>query len=253
MTERGLTSERPIVLSGLGSARRERAAVLFGGGPDGNQIMTIVNGAILIVLLAPLGLTILLIGRLFSEHLFVGLLLLGPLALKLATTGYRFARYCTGEPDYVRRGPPVMALRLLAPLVVLSTLVVFATGVVLLFTGPAAREPWLLLHKASFVMWLGVMAAHVLGHLPELLAMLRLPMPRVPLELSEPLGWPERDRGNSRTSMSNRQANTAPRAGAAGRAIALSGAIVGGVVLAVALMPQFGVWTSWMALRLAAH
>jgi hypothetical protein len=253
MTERELTSERPIVLSRLGSARRERSEPLFGGGPDGNEIMTTVNGAILIVLLAALGLTILFIGQLVSEHLFIGLMLLGPLVLKLATTGYRFARYYTGEGEYVCRGPPVMALRLLAPLVVLLTLVVFASGVVLLFTGPAGREPWLLLHKASFVLWLGVTAAHVLGHLPELLAMLRLPMPRVPIELSEPLGWPERGRADSPTSVSARHAHAAPNAGAAGRAIALSGAIVGGLVLAVALIPQFSAWTSWMALRLGSH
>ena len=36
----------------------------------------------------------------------------------------------------MRRGPPLLPLRLLAPLVVASTLAVFATGVALLVVGP---------------------------------------------------------------------------------------------------------------------
>jgi hypothetical protein len=42
-------------------------------------------------------------------------------------------------------------------------------------------------------------------------------------------------------------------AGGAGRALALSGAIVAGLVLAVALIPQYSAWTSWIALRVASH
>ena len=59
-------------------------------------------------------------------------------------------------------------LRLLGPLVVLSTLAVFATGVGLLLLGPGSRQPMLLLHKASFIAWIALVAVHVLGHLPEI-------------------------------------------------------------------------------------
>ena len=72
---------------------------LFGGSTDGNEQLTAFTGAILIVLLAVLGVTILRIRQLISVHLFVGLLLLGPVALKLASTGYRFVRYYTRDPD----------------------------------------------------------------------------------------------------------------------------------------------------------
>ena len=44
------------------------------------------------------------LGSLLSVHVFVGMLLLGPVALKLAATGYRFARYYTAARDYVRTG-----------------------------------------------------------------------------------------------------------------------------------------------------
>ena len=150
-----------------GSAAR-RSGGLFAGGTEGNERLTVQTGALLIVLLAVLGVTIVRIGQLTWLHLFLGLLLLGPIALKLAVTGYRFARYYTGEREYVAKGPPFMPLRLLAPVVVASTLGVFATGVVLLAVGPDHRDPWMLLHKASFIIWIGATALHVLGHLPEM-------------------------------------------------------------------------------------
>lgn len=51
--------------------------------------------------------------------------------------GYRFARYYTHGEAYRRKGPPELWLRLIAPVVVMSTVIVFASGVVLLFDGPA--------------------------------------------------------------------------------------------------------------------
>jgi hypothetical protein len=71
---------------------------------------------VLLILLAVLGVTILRIGQLISVHLFLGLLLIGPVGLKMASTGYRFVRYYTGSPTYRRKGPPETWLRMLAPL-----------------------------------------------------------------------------------------------------------------------------------------
>lgn len=66
------------------------------GGPDGNELLTTATGVILLLLLAALGATIVFIGQLLAEHLFLGFLLLGPMALKMASTGYRFIRYYSG-------------------------------------------------------------------------------------------------------------------------------------------------------------
>ncbi|MGZ4175234.1 MAG: hypothetical protein ACXVUX_03315, partial [Solirubrobacteraceae bacterium] len=63
---------------------------LLGGGTEGNERLTVLTGALLIVLLAVLGITIVRIGQLLWLHLFLGLVLIGPVALKLASTGYRF-------------------------------------------------------------------------------------------------------------------------------------------------------------------
>src|SRR5690242_12731571 len=94
----------PVVTS---TVRDETAPrTLPSGGTEGNERLTVQAGAVLFVLLAVLGVTIALIGRLLWLHLFLGLLLIGPLAVKLASTGYRFARYYLGDGAYVRKGPP---------------------------------------------------------------------------------------------------------------------------------------------------
>ena len=64
---------------------------------------------------------------------------------------------------YRLEGPPHALLRLLGPVVVLSTAALFATGVALIALGPGSGAV-LGLHKASFVVWFIAMAAHVLGH-----------------------------------------------------------------------------------------
>lgn len=216
-------STRPSVADRVSSEEaRRRPPAPFGGGPDGNEQLTAATGAVLIVLLAALGITILLIGQLTWLHFFIGLLLIGPVALKMASTGYRFTRYYTHGPAYRERGAPETWLRLLAPVVVLSTVTVFASGVVLMYDGPAHRDPLMLVHKASFVVWGGATALHVLGHLLEMPAALRASS----LDGTSPRGG---------------------QAGGAGRAIALIGAIVGGLVLAIALIPDFSIWTAHLS------
>jgi hypothetical protein len=134
------------------------------GGSEGNRRLTGATAAVLLVLLAAEGLTLLAIRPLVSAHVFLGMMLLPPVALKLGTTGYRFARYYTGHREYRADGPPHPLLRLLGPVVVLSTATLFATGVALAVLGPGGGAI-LGLHKASFVVWFGATAAHVLAHL----------------------------------------------------------------------------------------
>src|SRR5438093_7938716 len=141
-----------------------RLARLLRGGTEGNARLTGVTGLVLLVLLAVEGVTILAIRPLLSVHIFVGLLLIPPVALKLAATGYRLMRYYTRAAEYVRKGPPLLLLRMLvAPVLVAATLVVFATGVALLALGPGGGIV-LGLHKASFIVWLGAFGIHVLAY-----------------------------------------------------------------------------------------
>jgi len=100
-----------------------------------------------------------------------------PALLKAATTGWRIIRYYTGNRAYRSAGPPPMLLRVLGPLVVLTTLAVLGTGLALVAVGPdAGRAPWfyvggrlavtvLVLHKATFVLWAVATGVHTLARL----------------------------------------------------------------------------------------
>ena len=135
-------------------------------GVAGNARLTGAVAAALLVLLAAEGLTIPFIGQLLGPHLLIGMLLIPPVLLKMGSTGYRFARYYTGNPTYVSKGPPAVGLRLLAPGVVLTTVALFGTGVALLLAGPPSQT-LIFAHKASFIAWFALMTVHVLGHLLE--------------------------------------------------------------------------------------
>lgn len=84
-------------------------------GPLGNERLTSTTGLVLLVLLAVETLTTLALRTYLPVHIFLGLLLLPPVALKLASTGWRFARYYTRNEAYRLEGPPRPLLRLLAP------------------------------------------------------------------------------------------------------------------------------------------
>jgi hypothetical protein len=140
-------------------------------GTEGNEKLTAMTGAVLLAGFAVEGFTILGVRRMMFLHFFVGMLLIGPALLKIGSTLYRFARYYMGSAPYVRRGPPSPVLRLLGPLVILTSVAVIGTGVMLAVTGPGNGQ-WLFLHKASFILWFGVMTIHVLNYAPLLPRML---------------------------------------------------------------------------------
>jgi hypothetical protein len=187
-------------------------------GVDGNERLTAGAAVVLFVLLAVEGVTIVFLRPLFSVHVFVGMLLIPPVALKVGSTGWRFVRYYTGREEYVRKGPPLLPLRLLAPVVVVSTIAVFATGVALLVVGPGGGIV-LGLHKATFVVWLVATGIHVLAHLGR--------MRRI-----APRDWrPERPRLR----------------GVSARRGLLAGSIVAGTILAITTIQYAQPWIHWIA------
>lgn len=130
-----------------------------------NERLTALTGGLLLLLLALMGVTVLSVRRWLPEHFLLGFLLIPPLALKMASTGYRFVRYYAGDPQYRRAGPPELLMRLTAPIVVISTLAIFATGIELWLFGLRFGSIWVEAHKLSFYIWLPAAAVHVLGHL----------------------------------------------------------------------------------------
>lgn len=135
-------------------------------GVEGNGRLTASTGTLLTLLLLVEGFTILDVRGYITLHTAIGLVLVGPVLLKCASTLYRFARYYTGKEPYVAKGPPNPLLRVLGPFVILSTLAVVGTGIGLL-AAHGRSDTWLGLHKASFIVWGVLMTVHFLGHLRE--------------------------------------------------------------------------------------
>lgn len=158
------------------AGRRERADQVLPrtGGPAGNARLTAWVGLVLLVLFAAEGVTLLSVHQLLGWHIVLGALAIGPVALKLASTGWRMVAYYAGVARYRLGGPPPLVYRLLGPLVVLTSAAVLATGVLLLLLGDQRsraamatiagfRVDALFLHQASFVIWCAAMTLHVLG------------------------------------------------------------------------------------------
>ncbi len=189
-------------------------------GALGNERLTAMAGAVLFVLLAAEGVTILQVRQLFTLHAFIGVMLVGPLSVKLGSTGYRFFRYYSGSPGYRKKGPPQPLLRALAPVLVVSTLAVVGTGMALLIVGPAARGALIEWHKASFYVWFAVTTVHVVFYIW-----------RVPGLLREEWTKPHR-----------------PRLAGAQKRLAIAGAGIGaGVVAGIVALPAIATWSSWFS------
>jgi hypothetical protein len=135
------------------------------GGPEGNEILTSATAVVLVGLLGAEGITIVNMGGLRSTHMFIGLLLIPPVLLKLSSTGYRMLSYYAGSRAYRKKGPPPLPLRLMAPVLVASTIAVLASGVLLLAAGHKSNAV-LTVHKVSFIVFGVVLAVHFLAYVP---------------------------------------------------------------------------------------
>ena len=141
---------------------RQRASI------EGNERLTTSVGVVLLCLLGLETLTTLALHSFLPVHIFLGLLLIPPIALKLASTGWRFIRYYTGNQAYRLAGPPRLLLRLLAPLLVASTVSLFGTGVALIVLGDGGGR-LKDVHALSFAVWGSLMVVHVLAYLARTL------------------------------------------------------------------------------------
>jgi hypothetical protein len=136
-------------------------------GVEGNARLTSSAAVLLLILLAAEGLTLPAIHALLRPHVYIGFALIPPVALKLGSTLYRFTRYYTRSPRYRQKGPPPALLRALGPVVVLSTVLLLASGVALLFFNGSWQQRMLTVHKASFILWFAAMTVHVVAHIVE--------------------------------------------------------------------------------------
>ena len=137
-------------------------------GPDvaANERLTALNGALLFILMAAIAITVLFIRPLLPWHYLVGILVLPPLALKLFSTGYRFARYYGNDTAFGLAGAPPLLLRfVVAPVLVFSTVAVFGTGLELWVFGLRFGGVWITMHTVSAVVFMLAVTVHLLSHL----------------------------------------------------------------------------------------
>jgi hypothetical protein len=198
------------------STRRDWRTVARAWGPLGNERLTNSTGLVLLVLLAVEALTTLALDSFLNVHIFLGLLLIPPVVLKFATTGWRFVRYYTRNEAYRLEGAPRLLLRLLAPLLVGSTLSLFGSGVALLVFGHGGGV-LRTVHTLSFVVWGVLMIVHVLAYLSH----------AVRVGLAD---W--------------RRKTEKLVAGARSRRATLAVALVAGVIVALATYPAQQSWLS---------
>jgi hypothetical protein len=196
-------------------ARTTRAGERRLGGPEGNARVTGLTAAVLLVMLAAEGATLVQVHAWITPHVVIGMVLVPFVLLKMGTTTWRMVNYYRGPGPYRDRGAPPLLLRLLGPVVVLLTLLVFASGIALLLVPHSLRDSVFFVHKASFVLWFGAMTIHVLGHVLE----------------------------TSRLAPADLVARTRRQVRGAGvRLWAQAGCLVVGVVLAALIAPTIGPW-----------
>jgi hypothetical protein len=163
-----------LIAAATGREARADAVLPYTGGPAGNARLTAWTGLVLLPLVLAEMVTLVSIRQLISWHIVIGALLVPPALLKTATTGWRILRYYTGHHAYRHAGPPPLLLRLLGPIVVVSTLAVLGSGLALIALGPDAthsvittivgqRVDALTVHQASFAVWLVATGLHVLA------------------------------------------------------------------------------------------
>lgn len=186
--------------------------------PNGNERLTSMVGAILLVpivvelLTIPLG-----VHTYMSLHVFVGFVLIPAVLLKLASTGWRFTRYYMRSDVYREHGPPRPAMRALAPLLVVATVVLLGSGVAMGFLHGHALVLARRLHGPASAVWVVTVGLHVLAYLKRTLV--RATQDAVP-----------RTRSLVR--------------GARGRALAVAAALLAGGALGAATVPAQHRWVN---------
>ena len=149
-----------------GNATEDRAAAT--DGPEANARLTGAAAAVLLVLLAGRGLHGAVRPQVCCAHVFIGMLPIPPVRAQDREHALPLrALLRGGQRRTGARGPLPWCCGCSGPFVVTLTVSVLGTGVVLMFVPGSARDEWLFLHKASFVLWFGAMTIHVLGHLAD--------------------------------------------------------------------------------------
>jgi hypothetical protein len=139
---------------------------------EANARLTGTTGiVVLILLIAELVTVVLGAASVLSLHVTIGLILVPPVLVKLATTTWRMINYYLGAAAYKHRGPPPALARVLGPILSLAIVLVLTSGIALIL-GPSSLHPIVLgVHKVSFYLALLLIVWHLAMHLSQTLGL----------------------------------------------------------------------------------
>jgi hypothetical protein len=100
-------------------------------------------------------------------HFFVGFALMPLLGLKLASTGWRFTRYYLRGRGYRAAGRPTWMARLIAPLLLVSGISLFASGVEMWSFQNQLGWPWTAIHNVAAFTFVGTLVVHLILHVRD--------------------------------------------------------------------------------------
>ncbi len=127
-----------------------------------NARLTGSTGLVLLLLFAvQVGTVVIGVKTHVTLHVFVGLLLVPPLLVKIASVARRFIGYYRHERAFQRRGAPPLPLRVLGPVLLGTTLLLFITGITELLAPTVVVSK---IHDVSAYLWLVLVLAHLAGH-----------------------------------------------------------------------------------------
>jgi hypothetical protein len=159
MADAGLASKRP-------PRRRVEARLTRRRNPDGNARLTGISASFVLPLVLIEVVTVALgVRSVITLHVAVGLALLGPVMLKLASVSYRMASYYRGAKGYAQRGKPAVGLRLLGGALALSFVLMLASGLALIVGPSGAHTAARSIHVVSAYVVVLLLIGHLAVHL----------------------------------------------------------------------------------------
>ena len=124
---------------------------------------------ILILLIAELVTVALGAVSVLSLHVAIGLILMPPVLVKLASTTWRMVNYYLGAAAYQHRGPPPTLARVLGPILSAAIVLVLISGIALILGPSSLHRAALSVHKVTFYLALLLIVWHLAMHMTQAL------------------------------------------------------------------------------------
>jgi hypothetical protein len=137
---------------------------------DGNARLTGISASLVLPLVLFEVVTVVLgVKGMITAHVVVGLILVGPMLLKLGSVTYRLTSYYRGVIEYRRRGKPSRTLRLFSGCLALVVLLLLVSGLVLIVGPNSVHSQARGIHVVTAYLTVALLIGHLAAHLLQAL------------------------------------------------------------------------------------